>query len=1318
MFDNFVKLVRAHRRGYSAGYVHGCVRGKKKIQFFSSHSYLFGQRSAKDSLVLYSKQFNRRWDKTGPHPERNKLGIDSGHYGLYYTVFSQDSEKHRRKREELFQLYLKFKVQSEYESTHRKELQQQIDRERMSLWSSLIPSGFWSDSSLLKVNQEVHSTVDYIRRVSQRFLSPVAAVPQMINRPSSLMKSVRAYHTSSQRNNNRHLTTGPRNLPKDTQKLPETIPLTAAEVLPAEIEHLKVADPEAEGRASSFESTFLRTQVANIEQIYNESSDLNMIYPLYQALKRNLIPLPTVEHYNMVLDSIERRSLDNNCGGLACVENRLTTLLLVYQDLLESGLRPSIETYNIVIGSLLKGALDAIKLGNQWNCPQFVYHNSFYKSQEFSQIGLDLLLTVKNKINQLNLNSILPSLLIIMNYHPNLVSKQFLDMLFDLTEAAPGRFVANGEFHVGFLGLSKYFGKFKVFSDDDDMFNFIISSYKCYQQNCQKYSNLLQYEYDVYSSLVQSLIENGNVLLATKFLDQILLDFKESLTSVDKPSKSQVSKLLSTYLIALLNMDGSFKNLYRSYNLLKEFNSVSYLPELSVELYNEMINCFISYYTRLESQKLRANSDAEVYKIQQSQMKHYHIIWKLYNHLAIRKDFQGQKPFDVLSLVLNNKKISCRDYLLSFSLDLGDHEKIFQLLKEIILKNHSIQDLSILEKLCSYLANGSKINNNSYYNELLWNLIEGQAIHYSDRPSDLNSFLSEVVGYLTLQSPDAQFNPTARILDSQVISDAVANCDLQVDNVYGVMKVLQSAMAEHSSNDHRMLHLVATMINKFEDSENHYLAVDEEVSQFVEQMKQYFIINYPDALHFTHEMQYAASNLDLEDASSLSSKTQIESGAAWHAINLTFLLHTSMRVGIQRFIELFEQGYNFSYETWVIIINNRYEALPIDTYDVTARIMELNSTEVAKCDLIYALLGLRLDHVTSRIVKYLFQHPAFLRNDDLVSHIFDSLTAKTNDHLKNEISSNISTLLKYNQSLKWVNVLASISNPESFVALVDENNLLFEPKDSYTEIELLFLSRYLRSLIVVAQLQESKQLFQKFFTKDSVSRYIKSNDEFLETVALFYLSNGSYSTILNSLKAIEQKTLTTRKIFMMARNLSGEFYVGDNKYLDDLDLFGSRILTLDLKRMLELYRGSAFAHQTPQLIILMLQTLINCAILDKSDQALLIINNKLEKLLNFMVSSKYKVLDENVLSKMINLFTLLNQGDKVYFIATHGLGSEIIHFRGLEFHIHDQGAFLAVLEEASNNLNDTLLTSVLDEYREDNQMSLSLLTLKFNELCI
>lgn len=47
----------------------------------------------------------------------------------------------------------------------------------------------------------------------------------------------------------------------------------------------------------------------------------------------------------------------------------------------------------------------------------------------------------------------------------------------------------------------------------------------------------------------------------------------------------------------------SRENLNKSYNLLMKFNELSYIPELSVTLYNNMINQFVNQYHILENEK-------------------------------------------------------------------------------------------------------------------------------------------------------------------------------------------------------------------------------------------------------------------------------------------------------------------------------------------------------------------------------------------------------------------------------------------------------------------------------------------------------------------------------------------------------------------------------------------------------------------------------------------------------------------------------------------------------------------------------------------
>ena len=57
-----------------------------------------------------------------------------------------------------------------------------------------------------------------------------------------------------------------------------------------------------------------------------------------------------------------------------------------------------------------------------------------------------------------------------------------------------------------------------------------------------------------------------------------------------------------------------------------------------------------------------------------------------------------------MEMVKHNGK-ACRDVLLSHSLEENDHEHCFQLIKEILVKEHLISDLDTLNKTFHYLYN-------------------------------------------------------------------------------------------------------------------------------------------------------------------------------------------------------------------------------------------------------------------------------------------------------------------------------------------------------------------------------------------------------------------------------------------------------------------------------------------------------------------------------------------------------------------------------------------------------------------------------------
>ena len=162
---------------------------------------------------------------------------------------------------------------------------------------------------------------------------------------------------------------------------------------------------------------------------------------------------------------------------------------------------------------------------------------------------------------------------------------------------------------------------------------------------------------------------------ASQLLDEILLDYKQSLQFKYRPSKHQISNLIGSFLKAFIMKTN---DLTKGYELLVKFNSVAYLPDLPVRFYNFMI-------TKLAENE--NDMDAEM--------------WSIYNRVMIRTDYQNMSTME---MVKHNGK-ACRDVLLSHSLEENDHEHCFQLIKEILVKEHLISDLDTLNKTFHYLYN-------------------------------------------------------------------------------------------------------------------------------------------------------------------------------------------------------------------------------------------------------------------------------------------------------------------------------------------------------------------------------------------------------------------------------------------------------------------------------------------------------------------------------------------------------------------------------------------------------------------------------------
>ena len=238
---------------------------------------------------------------------------------------------------------------------------------------------------ILKLNQDIQSNIDELKKYTYSLLSILNAVAPN-QRFASLSASGMSFCPLGQVRNFSTF------CPKHRKVEADAINNVSAPVIP-KIDNI-VNEITAETPSlrtdtdGSFESNFLHNQIAAITSTYSsytDASELNIIYPLYQSLKRNDLTLPSIQLYNIVLSSIEKRALDSEFT-LEAIENKLTNLLTVYQDILSSGNKPDTETYNLIIRNLLQGNLDCLHLESS---NQYQYFATYKRAQEFCQISIE-----------------------------------------------------------------------------------------------------------------------------------------------------------------------------------------------------------------------------------------------------------------------------------------------------------------------------------------------------------------------------------------------------------------------------------------------------------------------------------------------------------------------------------------------------------------------------------------------------------------------------------------------------------------------------------------------------------------------------------------------------------------------------------------------------------------------------------------------------------------------------------------------------------------------------------------------------------------
>ncbi|GBL52182.1 hypothetical_protein [Candidozyma auris] len=1066
-----------------------------RIQFFqSSFPYLNN-----NALTKYSRKHTRHWRSDEPHPSNHRyLSIASGHYGIYFTILN-----HELRREEKAGL-------------------NDTNSHILLVFPSSTPLAQSIPYLIIsKVKDEVYSHINHLKDVSRELLSSWALV-----KPRSLKQ---------QRTFIRHFSTSGAELDRD--------PLKLYSLSQPKIEELPVEPTEEQ----PFEDSFQKTQAENIMRIYNNhtsSEELDVIYPLYQSLKRNDIPLPSILHYNIVLESILLRSLDNQTLSLTAIESRLTNLLTVYQDVLrfcsKSSLKPDSTTYDLVLKGVFDGCVDTITAGRSPVVAQHIYHEFEAKASEFCQVGVELFMSLKDH-QALSLTSLMPSLLAAVTSYPQVLSAELIKKILELRDIPVG----DGYFYVGLIDLSKYFASTGVDgSSKEEIHKYLISVYEDFKSNTDRFSDLLAYEYNVYSALISALIGNGNLSLATKFLDDILRDYRSALQASAKDidiAKQKVSSLLSVYLEAIMET-GTTSEIHRSYNLLEKFNKVPYLPELSTHVYNKLIGHFINEYSSLEMQKESSKSE----KLLKAQKTCYDIIWRLYESVAIRSDFQNSQ-YD--ATIFPKKYASCREHLLSLSIDLNDQAKILRIVKEIIAKNHAIVDWNVSKKLVIYLVNASEMLNNDEYTNLCWSILEQQSTHHFEDSTKLNSFVSEHIPYLTQFTTEVSSN---RLSNSPMIRNAFAGFQLSSDNIFGLMCAMnyfmQVATSQELSNDDKVkvLQYQANLIKEFEDTENHYLQLSDELIQFKTNVKNSFVwlaSSLPSDVRVTPDITQVFKLLGLEAPSGVGERLN-----AIMALDYSEQLSIEFSKGVDLVITALKHGYNFNALTWKVIINRNFvidvlaREKSIMIFDFIARLLHSSLEVNEKHALLAQIISFNHEKINIEIMKMLLtdDFKESLGSGRVMDAFANFFMSTSNKYFVSLFERSFETFVSSCENNKWLaKAICKVSstNKSHLVELIPDQRIYSLDAQNQDDVELL--ASVVTCFIDLNRDAEVTKLMKHYYSGDGGNRALMNSNKMISVLVDFYIRKGDYDVVLDRFEEFADRSLELKQAVKFA-NLMAE----------------------------------------------------------------------------------------------------------------------------------------------------------------------------------
>ncbi|CAI5757930.1 unnamed protein product [Candida verbasci] len=898
-------------------------------QFFqSSYPYLNSRYYLNSLTNLYhlkkTKKYHFKNDTTSNGDKNPFLGISDGHYGVYYSMYNRDSERRRKKQD--YNDYIRHYIIKQLEMNDRfgiykfaQNHKEKRNHQRRRRGNSLHIK-FLSLSAKFLISKAVFDALINFDNVKKSLRKIIAAVYYKPNIHLVLNNSSPIHHSPSTSSgifsqvfslSNRSFST--------TTKINQQV---TPEITTEKITNLPQED--------NFDHSFIDCQVKNILNAH-ESENFNLILPLYQTVKRNNLQLPSIELYNIVLKSIIHRSLDSELK-IENIENKLTNLLTVYQDILQTT-KPNNETFDLVINELLDSSLKCseIPISNQFELEQI---NN--KAKEFVQISLELF----NSIKDLDLTIVFPKLLSALNKYPELLTKEILQSFIPLLDTK----VENKDYILSILDLSKCFTQFQLVQHNE-IYNLIDKFYKQYTKLSQSTSD----EIKVYEKVLVSLMLNNHSAQAGQLLDNILIEYKNSKIY----SQEQIGQLIGSFLKSYSFKFGIDN---KTFKLLSKFQAVNL--EMSISFYNFFI-C-----------KLIENGM-------------YENAWTLYNRVSITEDFQNISNLEMIK----EDSISCRDVLLSLNIVNQNDENVFQLVKEMLFKEHLIAP-NVLIQLIEYCS----INN---YNGLILEILESQTQFYS-KPNQLLSLIIDHLSALT----------STKLYNSNFFKQSYLTFSLQSDNIYGLYKSFEL----HKSTIN--LEFNSVLINEFEDTENHYIELPEQIKIFKQELIQQFkqeIQNAKLSPSMVETCKYLNININI-------TKQPKESNID---MNLNTLLTIDYKVGVQKFFKLFDQGSTFDIQTWDMILNKKLFDKKINMMKLFQRIWMTDCDESRKIEIINRLISFKKDKILAYLIQFFLRYKIFDVSlwNNLLSTANEINISKNHSTLK-KILNNVKVLKQINSNLQ------------------------------------------------------------------------------------------------------------------------------------------------------------------------------------------------------------------------------------------------------------------------------------------------------------